>query len=1034
MIKNIVAIYPGRFQPFGKHHAAAFKWLQQQFGSANCYIATSNVVDLPKSPFSFEEKKDIIRHYGFNDHIVQTKQPYKAEEILSKFNPEETAVLFLVGQKDMQEDPRFAMKPRKDGNPSYFQPYDKNKSNLQGFDKHGYLVVAPHVSITIPGFGEMSGTTLRKVLGEKKPRAQKQKIFKDIFGWYDEKTANMIFDKLEAISESKINPIAEMFKKKNQVIKQSISETHTKLFSKNWWSESLELTEAISYDELKGKFKKFVSALRQEGKETKVAFAMLAKAAQGKKTLTDAEKKQIGDQMKDVLKTVGLTALAVLPGGLIAGMIIKLLKAEHYITPSAFMTEAELKPNVWKDFNLASLSKEDMDVLWSMYEDTYSKAGLDFSANDASELQSKYKAVYLEDVDSDTVADAFIIYKPTSFGNKIALLGTNDKKEAKKSMLAQLFKLLKTQGWFIEASMKMEEILSAKSDIDVVTDESIIQGLVGDKGLEMMEDGYYKRKLSKANKLIVKRIYGKPKTSSIREGYVSTLNENAAVFAAMAASSAALASSGKGYGSNDDWSFDPIGWFKDFIRDAKLKRIANRLVQDPEIQKLVKDHTFFDKQNNVIATKNIKGIQSILKTKLNPDEMQYLKYGWGPRLRKAMKLGEGYMSQEQLKKHNAKMEKLKSFLNANVGKSFVYDFNEFPKTVAGIKLYEALLKEGGAGGHMAHPFNINWVNTGKDLIKAFEMSINYLKKGPAAVKIDGVNASIRFVELDGKKQFVMDRGSMKPLDVKGITKDELTDRFGEGHGMIKVGGTVLDIFNESIPKIQIELKKLKLWDNPNIMFNIEYVSGSTNVLAYNKNFLAIHGLLELEQVTPKRRGTNEIEYDEKAMQELLNKLAPAAAKHGYEVVGSIPTKLDGTPDLNSELNKKYTVNYNATKKETKTLNDWLKDAKVPTTEFKTKEGKTVSALSKDVLIKISEGINLEDYVADTKDYQTVIDGFAIYMATMKLGDAVLAKLSSPLGPVSEHEGIVIRDERISNAPFKITGKFILGGLASSFKK
>jgi hypothetical protein len=302
------------------------------------------------------------------------------------------------------------------------------------------------------------------------------------------------------------------------------------------------------------------------------------------------------------------------------------------------------------------------------------------------------------------------------------------------------------------------------------------------------------------------------------------------------------------------------------------------------------------------------------------------------------------------------------------------------------------------------------------------------------VKIDGVNASIRFVELDGKKQFVMDRGSMKPLDVKGITKAELTDRFGEGHGMIKVGGTVLDIFNASIPKIQNELKKLKLWDNPNIMFNIEYVSGSTNVLAYDKNFLAIHGLLELEQITPKRRGTNEIEYDEAALQELLNKLAPAAAKNGYEVVGSIPTKLDGTPDLNSELNKKYTVNYNATKKETKTLNDWLKDAKVPSTEFKTKEGKTISALSKDVLIKISEGINLEDYVADPKDYQTVIDGFAIYMATMKLGDAVLAKLSSPLGPVSDHEGIVIRDERISNAPFKITGKFILGGLASSFKK
>ena len=53
---------------------------------------------------------------------------------------------------------------------------------------------------------------------------------------------------------------------------------------------------------------------------------------------------------------------------------------------------------------------------------------------------------------------------------------------------------------------------------------------------------------------------------------------------------------------------------------------------------------------------------------------------------------------------------------------------------------------------------------------------------------------------------------------------------------------------------------------------------------------------------------------------------------------------------------------------------------------------------------------------------------------MKLGDAVLDKLTSPLGPVSEHEGIVIRDKKISKDPFKITGKFILGGLASSFNK
>jgi hypothetical protein len=51
---------------------------------------------------------------------------------------------------------------------------------------------------------------------------------------------------------------------------------------------------------------------------------------------------------------------------------------------------------------------------------------------------------------------------------------------------------------------------------------------------------------------------------------------------------------------------------------------------------------------------------------------------------------------------------------------------------------------------------------------------------------------------------------------------------------------------------------------------------------------------------------------------------------------------------------------------------------------------------------------------------------------MKLGDAVLESLSSPLGPVSEHEGIVIRDPKIYSKPFKITGKFIVQGLESAF--
>ena len=42
-----------------------------------------------------------------------------------------TALLFAVGKKDMMENPRFKVGLKKNGEPSYFQYYDKNKDNLQ---------------------------------------------------------------------------------------------------------------------------------------------------------------------------------------------------------------------------------------------------------------------------------------------------------------------------------------------------------------------------------------------------------------------------------------------------------------------------------------------------------------------------------------------------------------------------------------------------------------------------------------------------------------------------------------------------------------------------------------------------------------------------------------------------------------------------------------------------------------------------------------------------------------------------------------
>lgn len=359
---------------------------------------------------------------------------------------------------------------------------------------------------------------------------------------------------------------------------------------------------------------------------------------------------------------------------------------------------------------------------------------------------------------------------------------------------------------------------------------------------------------------------------------------------------------------------------------------------------------------------------------------------------------------------------------------------------------EELLNEGGAAGHMAHPFDLPNVKTGKDLIKAFEQAAESLKKEPGSVKIDGVNASIRLVNFDGKRQFAMDRGSKKELDLKGITKNDLESRFGAGHGMIKAGGDVLDIFNNAMNTIQPELQKLQLWDDPNVMFNMEYVSGKSNVQDYGKNFLAIHGLLKIEtKETEGARGktlikrvTSEINYNQSDLDALLKKLEPFAKKKGFEIYGSVPTTFTKEPNFKAALGTNYTIDF-AEGDKTKSLAQWLNDVNnIPKTDrLKMNVNgsvKDVGALSKQVYFAVFGGENVDDLFDNEQDIQKAIQGATTYLATEKLGDAILDVLDSPMGSVNDHEGVVIRDPKISNNPFKITGKFITGGVSSQFQQ
>ena len=351
-----------------------------------------------------------------------------------------------------------------------------------------------------------------------------------------------------------------------------------------------------------------------------------------------------------------------------------------------------------------------------------------------------------------------------------------------------------------------------------------------------------------------------------------------------------------------------------------------------------------------------------------------------------------------------------------------------------------LIAEGGAAGHMDHPFDLPQVKTGKDLIDVFNKAIESIHDNPPAVKIDGVNASIKLVHnTDGSIEFGLDRGSNKPLDVKGITKSDLYDRFGEGHGMVVIGGEVLDIFNKALPTIKEDLAKLGFFKKP-LLFNMEYVKGGTNVIGYADNFLAIHGINEIYEVKSPVRGsvsrsTREVAYNADVLTDLINKVNKIAKGYGFKVFGSVPAKFKHKVDFNSVLNTEVTIILSPESAETKTLKAWLEQSKNPKGKKITlSNGKKVDALSKQVYTDVINRVDLSQYIKDNnqEEEKEAIEGAIFYHATRLLGQAVLDSMTSDIGDINDQEGVVIRDSSISSKPFKLTGNFIVRGMESKF--
>lgn len=212
-----IAIFPGRFQPFHAGHYSIYRKLVDEFGEDNVYIVSSGVTDATRSPFGFDEKKQIMTQmFGIpEDKVVQVKSPYAPKELTANLPPDTTTV-FALSEKDADRL----------GTGKYFQPYDPQSSNA-GFGEKGYVMIAPEMQLQLDG-KNISGTQVRALLGNPKISDEmKKEIFTKIYGKFDpeifKKIVNTTTDSEEALKLTqqhggKAEPKPSV--KKKQVVKK----------------------------------------------------------------------------------------------------------------------------------------------------------------------------------------------------------------------------------------------------------------------------------------------------------------------------------------------------------------------------------------------------------------------------------------------------------------------------------------------------------------------------------------------------------------------------------------------------------------------------------------------------------------------------------------------------------------------------------------------------------------------------------------------------------------------------------------------
>lgn len=148
-----VVIIPGGFHPFHAGHLSLYQAAKKEFPGADVYVAATD--DVSSRPFPFKYKEILAQLAGVEPgHFVKVKSPFRADEILSRYDPDQDRVIFVRSEKDRNLQPQPGG-VNKDGRPAKLQPLTDDP---EPFGQHVYMTYLPTVEF---GPGITSATEIR---------------------------------------------------------------------------------------------------------------------------------------------------------------------------------------------------------------------------------------------------------------------------------------------------------------------------------------------------------------------------------------------------------------------------------------------------------------------------------------------------------------------------------------------------------------------------------------------------------------------------------------------------------------------------------------------------------------------------------------------------------------------------------------------------------------------------------------------------------------------------------------------------------